>query len=724
MLTIIFYYLLIWFLTTVTGVLVIKLFKLDKNSFVYLLSPVIGISSIIIISQNLGLFLPGRIVSVLLGILLVTSIYLLRKSLKVMLKKEVILSCASKYKFLMFFLFISSILSLYPLFYVGYLTTFNAFNSDVIVYLTNPILLNKQGYLFEYSFTNDSPLYQFSGDLMHILHERIGFDYFTMNIMNLTGLDSYQVVFIESCFIYSLFPLVIYSILTQIFNTNKTSLLIALSFSSLSPLLLRVLFSQFYPQMLGVVFSVAFCALFYNFLFNNEPKQEGLILLVIILAGGVSVYPENTVYLVLYSLLLMGVLLITKKKVIRLLLVNLSMLILFTLVINIPASMIMVYKQLAIFRATQGGVGNIQFFVSIGNYIGHMLGINASVASRVNSIIITSLLLLFIFALLVGALKSSYYKKSLILGFSGVGIGLFVYFRYISKFPYGVYKHIVTIEWIVIILIALGFGFFLSHKIRLIRQMSIIILSLTLALNIFSVYKIYRDVLTHELMIDKSFIEVSQIKNLVPQNNAILLETAPFIESHNVLYFLRDRKVSLANSSYLGDFQNKPSNGYSPFVLTSSSTNDIITSDTKKLIWQNGRLALVYDSSGMKVLFGEGFYTPETSEGYSWRWLNDTAAFNVISTVDKAVSVSFAVNTIVPTSKTEEKKCEFYLNDQLIGKFVAEKSKQTLVKFEDLVLKSNQDNLFKIVVLEGADEVPNDSRKLSISLSDLKIEEM
>lgn len=721
MLNIIFFYLLIVFISIFTGILIIKLFKLDNEDYIYLFSPIIGISAVIILSQNLGLLLPGRIVSIIIGLLILCATYFLRHDLKVLFNKALIIDFISKHKILFFFCGASSIISLIPLFYMGYLTTFNAYNSDVIVYLSNPILLNKQGYLFHYTFGDDLPLYQYSGNLMHNLHERIGFDYFTMNLMNITGLDSYQLVYIEACFIYSLLPLVIYLFLTQVFNANKIKLFVALTFCSVSPIMLRVLFSQFYPQMLGIVISIAFCTLLYKLLFINNNTRNDSFTFVIILAGVVSVYPDNAVYLVVYTFILMLLLCVFNRENFLRALGNILKLVAWALVINVSASVLMFYKQLGLFKATQGSVGNIQFFVSIGDYLLHMLGISPDIMYKANNVFEISVIILFFAIVVLGFSKSEVKRKSVVIGLVSISFLLFIYFRYISGFPYGVYKHIVSVEWIFIILIAIGIEFYLSHKSTFIRYSAITSLAVLIVFSLFSVSHNYRDVLTEELKIDQSFIELSEIKNMVPKNEAILLKTDPYIESHNALYFLRDRKVSLSNSSYLGDFQNDPSNGYSPYILSSSLVKDIYQSKDQKILWQNERFGLVYLPEGIRVDFGEGFYGAEESGGYSWRWLNGIAVFNVNIASDKVVKLSFDVNTIAPTSKTETKNCELYLNDKLIGTFVAHKNNNSTAEFDNVQLEANKENSFKVVVLEGADEVPNDTRKLSISLSNFEI---
>lgn len=720
MITIIFFCLLTWFITITVGLIIIKLFRMDINSSIILLSPLIGVSSIIIFSQNLGLILPGKIVSIILGILIIASIYFLRFDLKDMLKQ--ISSFFSSNKLVAFFCLMALLISAFPLLYTGYLTAFNAYNSDLIVYLTNPILLNKEAYLFSNTFGNDFPLYQFIGSLIHVYHERIGFDYFTMNLMNLTGLESYQLVFIEACFIYSLFPVTIYFFVKKLFNTNRVILGLVLALSTLSPIMLRALYSQFFPQILGIVFSITFCALLYDFLTDNTKAKS--IPLIIIISGAVAVYPEISIYFAIYGMVLVGILLLNKKVKIKNTINNLIKIVFFALILNISATVIMLYKQFAIFKATQGGVGNIQVFVPWGNYIGHMLGIKSSLLEvPINGIISSILILAFLIFLLTGVMKST--GKTSLISLIGVSLVLFVYFRYINQFPYGVYKHIVSAEWIFLIFVGFGLGFYLTQKPKgIIRYISLTSLGIVLTLNMFSIYKIYKDVITQQIKIDHSFIELSEIKNLVPRNEAILLKTDPYIETHNVLYFLKDRKVSLSNASYLGDYQSTPSNGFSQYTLMSSSIHDIFNSGNREIIWQNNRFALVHESGEDEVFFAKGFYDVESAGGNYWRWLDGEAVFNVRTNNDKNIKLSFTVNTIAPTSETEVKTCKLFLDNQYIGTFVGDKKKQTEVVFDNISLKSNQDNNFKIVVNEGADVVPNDTRKLSISISNMKIENM
>lgn len=702
MLIVVLTYLFMFFFFTLLGITILVLLKIDKRN--YVLSPFFGISTTVIICQNLGLFMPGKYITLLLlGTLSILIVFLYKRVLSALklffTENRVIFAYFS----------IISFVSILPIMIMGGLTSFNSFNNDLIVYLTNPEWLNKFNYLSTPSYDAGFSITNYSTDLIKIKHERVGFDYLTLTLCNLTGLETFEVFGVFSALVFTLLATVVSVFCSNYFKLDKRTGIIVYLLLACSPLMFTVMFSQFTPQITGLTLLFLTMCLIVNYL--EERKTANLLLISISISSVVAVYAEIIVYLIA---LLFCYLISIYRNNIKDFFASVYYLLLSGIVaflIDIPAFIIMIYKQLSLMGLAGTNAGNVTFFAPISNYLALIFGFHPLLTANVSvvSSVITLLSLIFI---VYGFIKIKQNKLFFI--FSLIfGTVIFIYFKYIKLFPYGVYKHIIIMMPILLIII----GASISHISKNNKKITNLLITVLLMVNLYNVSIVQYRVLTKELKIDNNLIELKELKTIVPYNEAITLKVPDYGETHLASYFLRDSKLNLSSISYFGDF--RTNNEESSYILSNNNNfQDIYINKDERIIWQNKKYQLVHSNSPMKVQFGNGFYEPE--QNGLFRWMDKEGEVRIVSKTDKVATIQFDILGIVPTSKTNYKTVSVYLNDILLKEFVAYKDQINEVEIRDAAISKNE-NILRIVVEEGTNTVNNDPRNLSISLSNFQI---
>jgi hypothetical protein len=742
-------YFLLILMTSILGVAVLKLLKLEnhKETTFILITPFIGIAAIVSVSQTLGLVLPGKFVSILIGIILFISVIFIRKDYKKFILKVWEHKCA------VLGFFIATLLSLLSLLYIGYPTSISAlFNNDLIVYLTGAGLLNKYSYLSHQIISNGFPAIKLIYQVIKVDHNRVGLEYFMLNIMNITGLEPYQVFGIISALFFSLFSMALYFIARGTFKFKKISSYIVLAFSCGSPLVITIMFSQFIPQLAGACFLMISIALIYRAISKKE--LEFLVLTSLIISAMLSFYCEMAVYFILIAGGIFILFLIRKRIKLKDFFTISMRIGIFTILFNVAAFVIAFNLFFLIFRAASNdsGVGNVTYFVPILNYIGHMMGIFPSLITSFTSnqiisfthinltgvfsflishlhIFITGIYCIIIFMLLAGTygfLKGKAKFKNIIFYMVCIGIIFYIYFKYIRPFAYGVYKNSFNSEWIFILFISYGLGNLIQRikNIEAKRIITVLVLVFVILTNLLSNLIIQKTVIFNpaSIIIDDNFTELRQVNNIVPRNEPILLQTDHYGETHLVAYFLSEHNVSLTSSSYFGNFIDKPSNGFSKYVL-SSSYNNFFSSNEENIIWQNERFAL-YKGRDFFIKNITGFYDTEKIGEQFFKWMAGEANFSVDSRYEGAVTLNFDIINVVSSSKTNFKTINVYFNDNLAGSFIAEKGKLAQISVPTLLFRYGDKNFIKIKILEGGNFVLPDPRELSIAITNFRLEKI
>ncbi|NOU92969.1 hypothetical protein GC093_06930 [Paenibacillus sp. LMG 31456] len=712
MLNIILLYIIMMLFFSICGLILITLLKLEHKQY-YLISPIIGLAALIIYSQNIGLILSGKYLSTILFIVILLSLIYYNK--KIFSNFKIFLS-ENKLVILLFSL--SSFISLLPQFIVGRLTSFNSFNNDLIVYLLNPEWLNSNKYLSEPPKIPGYPLIDYSTILIKNALERVGLDYITLNISNLTGLETYQIFGTLACLLFSLLGVILYELCKNYLKLSKNIALISLILSSTSPLMMNVMFSQFIPQICGIVLMLLTICFFIKVLY--EKNIPNIVLLSIAGASAVGVYAEIIIYLFIFCLCY---LIANYKDFLHNFIKNIIFILIITFItvlFNVPGFIIMFHKQLMLMKLSGTDAGNITFFIPTNNYIALILGYLPFPITQ-SFTVMKYLVILSLIFIAYGFIKSKIFNKLFYCYMISFGFLIFIYFRYYKMFPYGTYKHIIFMESIFIIIISISISFYINNF----KKVMLVLLSIFIIVNLINIYKIQNRVLTNELLINKDFIELKEIKNIVPKDIPITINLAPFGETHLASYFLRDRKILLNNVSYfsyygLNDLTFKQQTPM--YILTSfEKQEDIYRSEKEKIIWQNDRFKLLYTDNFLGVSFEKGFYNVEKSDQSSWRWMNNEGYIKIKSSQNKEVDLSFDINNVVPSSITEYKTGKVFVNDEYIGDFKAFKNKNNKIKFEKIKLISEKENVVRIEIVEGADTVPSDSRPLSILTTNFQI---
>lgn len=726
MLEVLFIYLICILVTIIFGFATIKLIKLDvilDSSFVFL-SPVIGLISIITISQILGLILMGKIVTIFTVVLFFGCYIYIAKDIRGYVK------LLFKNKFAIAGFFIASIVSLCPMLYLGYATSFNSFNNDVIAYLMYSTSLNEASFLhiLKSPINMDFPAYKIPYENFKGF-ERVGLDYFTINVMNITGMESYKVFGVISCFIYSNIVFVLYYISDYILTMKKMCSYIVIALTCVSPMLIRVIYAQYVPQALGISLLWLSIGILYRII--NRKDKKLIVVEAIFISGIISVYNEILVYLLMIMFVVFVVDIYKCKNNYKETIYKYIKLAILSMLINIPAFILMIGKQLWLLgTAKNNKVGGITIFLPIFKYIGHMLGIFPSIFMNMSLklYIMFAVCIIILFVILsICYLRKLNNEKRYIIFLLSIFIILHIYFRYIISYPYAVYKNFINMEGIFIIAIAVSATDLLEYiKIfskMYFKKIAYFLCILFIIIQARSIFGIYQEMFNTNTVINKQFSDLSELNNLVPREQYITIKTEPYFETHIASYFLRNHKLSLLSESYFGDYSKSPSKGISNYILEDNK-NDIFNNDNLvKKIWQNDRFVLNYiTGSFYNVNFGEGFYDIEKTEnGKLFRWMNDKAYINIYGNETKKSNISFDILGVVPTSNTD-KTVQVYFNNNLIRTEIVKRGESKTVKLTNILIPKSISNVMRIDVLEGANAVPNDNRKLSISISNFKIE--
>lgn len=604
MITIIFIlacFILFW----VTGIIITKLIRvpdelLNKNGI--LLFPGIGLLFLINMVQVMNLFMPCSYLLIPFILFLVVGVY--KNFDSIICSFAVIMNGKA---FLMMILAAILLWSV-PLLASDGLTSIQSWNNDIMYYLSSMDWLKDHNSMQKVLYNDNNPYYWCAEYMQE--RTRTGFDGLGSFIMELSGLEAYE-IFTSLGIVFGIIMLFhIYFVSGSVLNMRKKSRLLLLALIICSCRFEELLIYQYIPQICGISFLILFIGLMIHIV-NKKIFSHGILALV--MAGIISVYAEYCAYLlVIYmsAFIVGGVVKKDRKKMIFMIKEGF-----FALLIN-PVGIYRAVKiNLFIFHNVQVDMDQIDpFYGKVSttlNAFAQSLGLlqTEGYGEVLQILICIMLFLCFLFFIF---LIFSYVKRirdSNKVYLLTVLVFLFIYeiyFRLIS-YGYGEYKHLLSLTSFLLM-----FTLYIAHWVcdfwqpcKIVKVVLIGFITCITISGVISNIKFFdKDSLYYY---DSSVEQLEEGARLVPIGETIGVSGTP-ASIHGMVYGLRSRPTTiLANNISYFPFSKE---GASRYRMYEGMLNEREAEMNEEMIWSNGRFYLI-KNTGLQSCFYGGFHAKE-----------------------------------------------------------------------------------------------------------------
>ncbi|TVY09780.1 hypothetical protein [Paenibacillus cremeus] len=670
-----------------------------------LLFPFLGISIIISFLQNTGLFFGSKVSSIILLLLFIILIlFYFKKDDLVIIK-----SFFSNYLILVLFCIVSAFITLYPSIYAGFPTSFASINNDLIFYLSIPEWLKNKSYFDSMNIDNYHPFFSIA-ELHFSRFSRVGADYFNTLFMNWLNIDSIFTFNVISSFFCILIIVSIFYTSKFLFKLNN---FITYSFTALATfntVLFWMLTTQYMPQLGGNAFFILSLGLIYKTL--NEKKVKLIIPTSISCSALVSIYSEYLIYFVIPVVFFLIIKIISEYKKAKEYLKISIYIFLGTIIVN-PISFYLAIKyNLFVFKSTQNAVGIVNY-IPFFNQPLIIMGIKFLNDYQESHILFKIISIIIVCVMIFGIFKLEKRLNKLVLPLLAFIFLMLIYLKFINKFPYGYYKTLMFGQLFFIMTFCNGLYYIFKITKRKILYISIFVCVLC-SINIYKIIGLEEQIIKEGTLITKDYLQIEEIKNLIPKNEIISVSNFNIDDQHVISYFLRDRNLIFNNASYYFPSYNKPEKKVN-FILSDSSNK---ASDILKLygeiIWNNNKFVLYKNISGLINIDLQSWNGPENWNGVPTRWTKANSKLIVESNITDGKLV---FDAYLPPG-IEKRTMGIYCNNEFVEDIEISNNQHNYIT-SNLRLDIEKKNEIEIFVKEGTVNVGKDTRDLGIALQNI-----
>jgi hypothetical protein len=285
--------------------------------------------------------------------------------------------------------------------------------------------------------------------------------------------------------------------------------------------------------------------------------------------------------------------------------------------------------------------------------------------------------------------------------------------------------------FVLVTALALGGSFLYEKKSTKFVKLSVAVLFIVYAaLNI----KTYMGILLrNDIVISQSMMDLENMKNIVPGDKRILIDSQTPTEEAWISYFLQNNKIRLKGILepwgwwILGPFTGKPNANFF-FDYTkdeidytlSSNTTDIVKANLGEIVYKNNEFILSKNFPGLYL--HSGWHGLERMEQFLFRWTKKESVFLFSSPESDS---RMHIKGIVPEVYQEPLEISFFINEKLIEKFSTGPGNFEKQYILDMPLQKKRPNSFAIVLSDTfcPDKLwrSGDSRDLGIMVNSIEI---
>jgi hypothetical protein len=676
------------------------------------LMPIIGYAVAMTVLQNLGGFLAMRYaIWVLIALCLVLNIYSLfwRRNRKPVPARDSSFKISNWKPQVLYVL--SLAISLWPILYAGFPTSFALTNNDGYWYITLHKWLQFHTYSTVPAITSAHPWYiSIRQPLLLFIR---GVNLVPAGFDSLLGADPYMTMSILSGVLIAFVPIAIYLVCRACFSLSERTALLAAILAALNSSVLKAHFEANFHQVSGFIFLVLAIGFLYYALENKNWRT--MIIGGLFISSLINSYYE---FLPFFVLLVAGFVAYRvlwckdRKQVIT----TLLMVTIVSVGLNVRAT---ICAAQLLFSWTQFRNAGIIPFMGITQNLAALFGIANlyDLQSLYYRLPLFGIGLKFI---LVGAITVLIYgvwrmstKLRALLGVGLILCALPFTYMFMQEYSYGVFKGLQAVTLIIDIVMAIGFvGYLESSKMNRFRNIGKLaalgVLILMIAISAISVSRILRSASPPTLIIGHEFPELADFAKTRPKNTVFMLEGNDSKYSlihfeHYPVYFINGiagRGVSF-HSNPMGFFRE----GDLPADYFIRTDYDYIITATKPITrsWRSYdkklNEILVYKRAKTVDLttFGEDWRGGGEKNGQPVKWLNSGASISAQVDVTQTKRLSLKVFSVVPDRKIS---VEVSTNGKLIGKILVASNVGEL-KTDSFILMKGTNRIDLTVKTEG-----------------------
>lgn len=638
--------------------------------------PVIGIATIVCVTQTLNLALPVRAIAVLLSLPIIIGAVLCRKDILAFLVK------IKEKPFIPTVSFFTLFLTLLPCIRYNDLLCLHFANNDVAYYLSSMEWLRDHTFLEPVGFSSTAPFDSLANYMLR--NTRIGTDILGAFTLSLIPLEAHQ-IYLILCAVFNVLCVFSASYLSESLGIGYKFIRLSALFIGTGCSVIELTKQQYAPQLFGIALFTLYIAVLVRF-FINERGWKEILGLGLLATATISVYAEYASYAVILFIIAFAVKAFTDRNAKALLNSTLDSfkMVIAAFLLNAPGFLIALKFNLNVIFSQLGSLENIDPYhgniTDLPKLLWYVLnvdlpGLRAFFGSGVFFKLLFCLCLAVCVAIVCavavhtvrGAVKTvKRYETLFLLGSLAFFIAYFFFFR-ITRYAYGEYKHI-HLTLIPTVLIILYFvsasldgkedrpeGGKLAYVIKVFDNVSaravlpvIICLSLvnTVAFSVNS-RSPYR--------FDSSLNELNgAVTEFVPHGEAVGIMNGYYFEAHSMVYALRnsERRISLLTpDSYF-----TPHTGIRPIfpkyivttVTDAGEFSDILSLEDYTVVWKNTRHALIKSNTDVGAFADYGFSGLNTVDPKNpFRTVGEGSGIVIWNTGDaeKLTNVDFATAT-------------------------------------------------------------------------------